>query len=48
MKYELFISYSTKDKDKVDLIVEELENHPTLKALVIGPIESQENCLLKR
>ncbi len=36
MKHKIFISYSHKDKDKVDLIVKELKNHPTFEPLVIA------------
>jgi len=36
MKQKLFISYSHKDIDKVELIIAELKNHPTLEALVIA------------
>jgi hypothetical protein len=36
MRHEIFISYSNNDKDKVDLIIAELKDHQTLKALVIA------------
>jgi TIR domain len=36
MKQKLFISYSHKDIDKVELVIAELKNHPTLEAIVIA------------
>lgn len=36
MKHHLFISYSDFDKDKVDLIIKELEDHYLFPPLVIA------------